>query len=319
MVDKSADAFRTISEVSDELGVPAHVLRFWEGKFPQLQPVKRAGGLSGWETTPSVDGHFDRVGTHIDELFGSEDDYREMCQVAADHDGTVIDDIVPGHTGKGADFRLAEMGVDDYPGIYHMVAIPQEDWHLLPDVPEGRDSVNLDAAAEAALADAGLIVGEMQRVIFYEPGVKETNWSVTRPVVGIDGVERRWVYLHYFKDGQPSINWLDPSFAGMRLVIGDALHSLADLTTDWRARAEVVLGEDAPTWAQHLLDRGATEARLRADDLGLEQIEDLASVVLMSVANRRATWGRFNLHAETMWQIMVVRFATTVVLLQVLD
>lgn len=97
------------------------------------------------------------------------------------------------------------------------------------------------------------------------------------------------------------------------------LHSLADLTTDWRARAEVVLGEDAPTWAQHLLDRGVTEARLRADDLGLEQIEDLASVVLMSVANRRATWGRFNLHAETMRQIMGVRFATTDDRLQVLD
>lgn len=97
------------------------------------------------------------------------------------------------------------------------------------------------------------------------------------------------------------------------------LHSLAHLTSDWRARAEVVLGEDAPTWAQHLLDRGATEARLRADDLGLEQIEDLASVVLMEVANRRATWGRWNLHAETMRQIMGVRFATTDDRIRVLD
>ena len=66
-------------------------------------------------------------------------------------------------------------------------------------------------------------------MIFYAEGVKETNWSATRPVVGTDGVERRWVYLHYFKEGQPSINWLDPSFAGMRMVIGDVLHSLADL------------------------------------------------------------------------------------------
>ena len=41
--------------------------------------------------------------------------------------------------------------------------------------------------------------------------------------------ERRWVYLHYFKDGQPSINWLDPTSAGMRLVMGDALHALRDL------------------------------------------------------------------------------------------
>lgn len=41
---KSAEAFRTISEVADELAVPKHVLRFWEGKFPQIHPMKRGGG-----------------------------------------------------------------------------------------------------------------------------------------------------------------------------------------------------------------------------------------------------------------------------------
>src|SRR6056297_4250842 len=41
---KSADAFRTISEVADWLETPAHVLRFWESKFSQVKPVKRAGG-----------------------------------------------------------------------------------------------------------------------------------------------------------------------------------------------------------------------------------------------------------------------------------
>lgn len=41
---KGAQAFRTISEVADELNVPQHVLRFWEGKFPQLKPLKRGGG-----------------------------------------------------------------------------------------------------------------------------------------------------------------------------------------------------------------------------------------------------------------------------------
>lgn len=43
-MDKSPDAFRTISEVSDWLDTPAHVLRFWESRFPQVRPVKRAGG-----------------------------------------------------------------------------------------------------------------------------------------------------------------------------------------------------------------------------------------------------------------------------------
>jgi DNA-binding transcriptional MerR regulator len=43
-VEKSADAFRTISEVADELEVPQHVLRFWETKFTQIRPMKRGGG-----------------------------------------------------------------------------------------------------------------------------------------------------------------------------------------------------------------------------------------------------------------------------------
>ncbi|WP_300542881.1 MerR family transcriptional regulator [Maricaulis sp.] len=41
---KSPEAFRTISEAAEEIGVPAHVLRFWESKFPQISPLKRAGG-----------------------------------------------------------------------------------------------------------------------------------------------------------------------------------------------------------------------------------------------------------------------------------
>jgi trehalose synthase len=103
-------------------------------------PVKRAGGITGWELTPSVDGHFDRISTQFDDVFGTEDEFRAMCEVATAHGGTVIDDIVPGHTGKGADFRLAEMKVGDYPGIYHMVEIPKEDWDLLPEGPTWRDS-----------------------------------------------------------------------------------------------------------------------------------------------------------------------------------
>ncbi|MBP0492268.1 MerR family transcriptional regulator [Roseomonas sp. SG15] len=41
---KSPNAFRTISEVAEDLHIPQHVLRFWETKFPQLKPLKRGGG-----------------------------------------------------------------------------------------------------------------------------------------------------------------------------------------------------------------------------------------------------------------------------------
>ncbi|WP_395640972.1 maltose alpha-D-glucosyltransferase [Pseudolysinimonas sp.] len=227
-------------------------------------PVKSAGGITGWQETPSVDGHFDRISTQIDPAFGTEDEFRMLCDVAEAHGGSVIDDIVPGHTGKGADFRLAEMGYRDYPGIYHMVEIPPEDWGLLPDVPDGADAVNLDPGTEQVLAERGYIIGALQRVIFYTPGVKETNWSATAPATGTDGVSRRWVYLHYFKQGQPSINWLDPTFAGMRLVIGDALHSLGELgTSALRLDANGFLGveksaEGLPAWSEgHPLSHAA--------------------------------------------------------------
>src|SRR4029453_13505499 len=120
-------------------------------------------------------------------------------------------------------------------------------------------------ATEEQLEKAGYIIGRLQRVIFYTEGIKETNWSATAPVVGADGIERRWVYLHYFKDGQPSINWLDPSFAGMRMVIGDALHSLTDLGSGGlRLDANGFLGaekstaEDSPGWSEgHPLSEAA--------------------------------------------------------------
>jgi len=44
LIDKSPEAFRTISEVSDDLDLPQHVLRFWESKFGSIKPLKRGGG-----------------------------------------------------------------------------------------------------------------------------------------------------------------------------------------------------------------------------------------------------------------------------------
>jgi trehalose synthase len=192
-------------------------------------PMKRAGGLHGREYTPTVDGNFDRISSEIDPAFGTEAQYRTMVRHAGDNGAVLIGDVIPGHSGKGADFRLAERRYGDYPGLYHMVEIRPTDWSLLPAVPAGKDSINLGPAAVDALKARGYIVGQLPRTIFYEPGVKETDWSATDAVVGADGKSRRWVYLHYFKEGQPTFNWLDPTFAAPRLVAGDAIHSLATL------------------------------------------------------------------------------------------
>ena len=51
MSDKAEWAYRTISEVSEQLDVPTHVLRFWETKFTQLKPMKRSGGRRYYKAT----------------------------------------------------------------------------------------------------------------------------------------------------------------------------------------------------------------------------------------------------------------------------
>src|SRR5881398_1446349 len=228
-------------------------------------PMKRSGGVRDLGYTPSIDGNFDRISFEIDPAFGTEAQYKAMVAAARSHGAIVIGDVIPGHTGKGPDFRLAERAYADYPGLYHMVQIEPRDWGLLPPVPAGHDAVNLTPAAVDALQKKGYIVGQLHSGIFYEPGVKDTDWSATDVVRGADGVQRRWVYLHYFKQGQPTLNWLDPSFAAERLVIGDAVHELAVLGDGMlRLDANGLLGiERDPTgrvwWAGHPLSLTANQ------------------------------------------------------------
>jgi trehalose synthase len=206
-------------------------------------PMKLSGGIQGHAYTPSVDGNFDRISFQIDPSFGTRAQYEALVAQAHRHGAIVIGDIVPGHTGKGADWLLAERAYRDYPGLYDMVSIPPSDWGLLPPVPAGRDAVNLSPAAVNALAAKDYIVGDLHSGIFYAPGVKVTDWSATGVVRGVDGVKRRWVYLHLFKQGQPTLDWLDPSFAADRLVIGDEVDEIGVLGDDMvRLDANSLLG-----------------------------------------------------------------------------
>ncbi len=189
-------------------------------------PMKRAGGITGRNYTPSIDGFFDRIGLDLDPLFGTNREYSELTGKAKELGISLIGDLVPAHTGKGPDFRLAERHYQNYKGLYTMVQIPEEDWWLLGDVPDGADSVNLSPETVQLLRDKGYIPGELEVTPFYYPGVKESDWSATDVVAGVDGQHRRWVYLHVFKDGQPSLNWLDPTFAAQRVVLADAVQSL---------------------------------------------------------------------------------------------
>ncbi len=89
------------------------------------------------------------------------------------------------------------------------------------------------------------------------------------------------------------------------------VHSLAELTADWRERAGRVLGMDATGWARTITANDAP-LLLRADDIPLDVIADLGQKVVEAVGEKRSTWRRWNLTAEAARQTMDYRFASTV-------
>ena len=194
-------------------------------------PVKLAGGVQGKEKTPTIDGWFDRIALTIDPQLGTEDEYQRMVAAAKKHDALIAGDLVPLHTGLGFDFRLAQMNYQDYPGMYSMVSIRKDDWNLLPKVDEQWGSAHVSRETATKLMEKGYLPGIINSNDAAPEAKEWSGWSASGPVVGVDGKTRRWVYLHYFKPGQPTLNWLDPSEAAPRAVYGDLTKTVHTLGT----------------------------------------------------------------------------------------
>lgn len=192
-------------------------------------PVKRSGGIVDREYTPTIDGWFDRISLEIDPKLGTEAEYRQMVAAAASNQGAIAADLVPLHTGKGADFLLALRGHKDYPGMYVMVEIAEPDWPLLPAVDDPSKAALISPELAGELMTRGYIPGRIESCDADPEVRKSSGWSATGRIVGVDGKTRRWVYLHVFKPGQPALNWLDPSCAAQRAIAGDVVRTVDDL------------------------------------------------------------------------------------------
>jgi maltose alpha-D-glucosyltransferase/alpha-amylase len=201
-------------------------------------PVKRAGGIEGKKYTPTVDGWFDPISLDLDPALGTEEEYARMVAVAAERDGSIAGDLVPLHTGTGPDFQLALRAYKDYPGMYTLVEIDPKDWGLLPEVNGPWAVAHVPRPAAQELTRRGYLPGLINSNDAAKEAKSWSGWSATGVVRGADGKDRRWVYLHYFKQTQPTLNWLDPSFAGPRAIAGDVVRNI-------RGRGTRVLRLDA--------------------------------------------------------------------------
>ena len=129
----------------------------------------------------------------------------------------------------------------------------------------------------------------------------------------IERVKQRLVEEYAAKHGrQPSRTqlWRMRQQATLETRPPKELRSLDDLTQQWRDQAAQVLGANAMAWARELLETGTSDSLLRADDISLDLIDELGSQVVEQVAQRRATWRRWNLHAEAVRRTMPYRFVS---------
>lgn len=203
-------------------------------------------------------------------------------------------------------------------------------WRTLDSRTLHRATVALSASYNAFLADHATRLLGVSWVPVERRSSQFTGWEIdgvptelteafSRRTLGVDGGEgiedaaRRLIGQYRAKHGRSPSASVEAKLrqqATLETRPDKELRSLAELTADWRQRATTTLGQDATTWARELLAHLPADAILRADDVPLEQVHDLATVVLMEVGNRRATWSRYNLHAEAARQTMGLRFAT---------
>jgi len=141
---KAPNAFRTISEVADELHIPQHVLRFWETKFPLVKPLKRGGGRRSYR--PDDIALLRRIS---DLLYIQGYTIKGVQRLLREGGGRLSDDIPPATPDEQAE---AEAERDAVVAIEAEPQLPMPG--LIPPAPAARPSRVAARAAASPAADA---------------------------------------------------------------------------------------------------------------------------------------------------------------------
>src|SRR5262249_52099103 len=162
-------------------------------------PINRAGGVEGRRYTPTLDGWFDRIALEIDPNIGTEAAFKALARTAGERGGMIAGDLVPLHTGTGADFRLAALAFKDYPGLYTMVEVRREDWPLLPKVDGPWALAHVPRPAAEELTRKGYLPGLINSNDAAPQAKSWSGWSATGVRRGVEGAARPRGYVHDFQ------------------------------------------------------------------------------------------------------------------------
>ena len=124
---KAATAFRTISEVADDLHVPQHVLRFWETRFPQVKPLKRGGGRRYYRPDDVV-----LLRRISDLLYVQGYTIKGVQRLLLDGGGVLQDELPPPEQAE----RGSEHGPDRGPDRGYGPSVPEDPSELTSPTPQ---------------------------------------------------------------------------------------------------------------------------------------------------------------------------------------
>ncbi len=177
---KSPDAFRTISEVADWLGVQAHVLRFWESKFTQVKPIKRAGGRRYYRPADMLLlGGLKKL-LHEDGLTikGAQKMLREKGVAHVADLSQPLDDLtIAVIEGTSEEITVAsEVPMPDteiLPEGPEVEEIPEEDTVSVADAPANPTGADIPAAVDEVLDVPAAATGDLPETVDEEPALVE--------------------------------------------------------------------------------------------------------------------------------------------------
>ena len=163
-----------------------------------------------------------RTGLGLDPRWGTESEWKKLAAYAQRKGIALVGDGLGNATGMGPDFILALKNFGEYPGLYHLIEIAEKDWKLLPKIPTGQTLANVPWLKLQELHKKGYVPEQ------FSPWMKESQWNATAKICGTDGTSRRWIFLKENRS-DPQVDWLAPSFGGVRVASADILDSVYHL------------------------------------------------------------------------------------------
>lgn len=158
---------------------------------------------------------------NFDARFGSDADFDKLARVAETDGLELGSDLLAGATGRGPDFFLQARNVPEHGGLYALLPVPEEAIALLPLTHEEWNNDQLSTQTVADLVKKGLLPDSIARDKL--AWASKGGWAATGPVMGADGVSRRWLYRYSENPSQPVLSWQDPSGQARKVLDAAAI------------------------------------------------------------------------------------------------